>query len=113
MAQYPNRIEQGTVVISSGQTESTEIDLNGTTLVGVMTPATITSTTLTFKAALTSGGTFNAVTGTSGSAISYTISAGKYFAIDPKDFHGVRYLKLVGGSSEGADRTLTVLSKSL
>lgn len=110
--QFQPRLCQNSVTIASSGTASAEADLGGTTLVGVMLPATMTGTTLTFTAALTSGGTFNPVTGSNGSALSYTIAGAKYLAIDPALFHGIQFIKAVSGSAEGADRAITLLSKA-
>ena len=109
--QFGGRLCQTAVTIASGQTASGEADLGGTTLVGVMLPAALTGTAVTFTAALAPGGTFNPVTGSNGSALSYTVAANKYLAIDPALFHGVQFLKAVSGSAEGADRTLVLVSK--
>lgn len=104
---------QTAVTITSGTTTSPEIDLGGTVLVGLQLPATMTGTAMTFTAALVSGGTYQAVQDGTGSAISKTISGGKYIGIDPTLFRGARFIKLVSGSSEGADRAITVISKTL
>jgi hypothetical protein len=110
---FPDQRALTSVTISSGTTTSPEIDLGGTDLVGIMLPATMTSTTMTFTAATATGGTYQAVQDGAGNTISKTISGGKYIAIDPTTLHGVRYLKLVSGSSEGADRAITVISRPI
>ena len=110
---FPDYRVLTSVTISSGTTTSPEIDLGGTDLVGIMLPATMTGTTMTFTAATATGGTYQAVQDGTGSAISKTISGGKYIAIDPTLLHGVRYLKLVSGSSEGADRAITIVSRPI
>jgi len=111
--QFQSRVSQSAVTIASGQTASGEADLGGATLVGVMLPGALTGTTVTFTAALTPGGTHNPVTGSNGSALSYTVAAGKYLAVDPALFHGVQFLKVVSGSAEGADRSITLVGKAL
>lgn len=103
------RVQIATTIANS-TTTSGEIDLGGTQLVGIQLPATMTGTAMTFTAALVSGGTYQAVQDGTGSAISKTISGGKYIGIDPTLFRGVRFIKLVSGSSEGADRAITVIS---
>ena len=99
------------VSIASGQQVSSIIDCGGFTLCGVIIPAAFTGTAITFQMCDTIGGTFVPVTGVSGSALSYTVAAGKYYAIDPKDFFGIRYLEIKSGSAEGAARTLVCALK--
>lgn len=110
---YPQNKLQTTVTIANGATASGEADLGGTTLVGVILPAALTGTTLTFTAASAAGGTFIPVTGSNGSNLSFTVAASKYLAIDPALFHGVRFIKAVSGSTEGAARDLILVSKPL
>ncbi len=99
------------VTLLSGGTKTPAINLNGFTLCGIFLPATFTGTTLTFEASI-DGVTFVAVKSTtSGSALSYTVAQNTFAAIDPKDFQGIRYLKIVSGSTEGADRVLTLAVK--
>jgi hypothetical protein len=98
--------------IASGQTTSPEIDLGGTELAGIQLDTTMTGTAMTFQMALVSGGTYQAVQDGSGSAISITIASGKYIGIDPTHFRGVRFIKLVSGSSEAATRNITVIGKA-
>lgn len=99
-----------TTTISSGQTVSAEIDLGGTTPVALITPAALTGTTVTFQAATTTGGTFNTVM-KDGATLSVTVAASRFVVLQPSDFAGVRFLKVVSGSSEGADRTLTLATR--
>jgi hypothetical protein len=105
---------QKTVVLASGGTKTPEIDLGGFSLVGIFFPATFTGTALTFEAASATAGTFRAVkSGAGGSALSYTVAQATYAAIDPKDFAGIQFLKLVSGSTEGADRSLILVLKGV
>lgn len=96
------------VVISSGGTKSAAVSLAGTTLTGIYMPATFTGTAVTFEAATSLTGTYLPVQDGAGSAISKTVAASQYIKIDPGDFAGVRFLKIVSGSTEGADRTVTL-----
>lgn len=99
--------------IANGQQESSVIPCGGgLSLCGVLLPAAFTGTALTFEACDTSDGTFVPIyTSTSGTALSYTVAQGGYYAIDPKDFYGVQFLKIKSGSAEAAARTLIVSLK--
>lgn len=99
------------VAIASGQTASAVIACSGFVLCGIQLPAAFTGTTLTFQASI-DGTTFQPVYSTaSGTALSYTVAQGHYVAVNPQDFQGVNYLKIVSGSSEGAARTLVCALK--
>ncbi len=100
-------------VIASSGTKTAAVHLGGMALCGIQFPATFTGTTVTFEASF-DGVTFVALKSTtSGSALSYTVAQGTFAAIDPKDFQGVNYLKVVSGSTEGAARTLQLAVKGL
>lgn len=90
-------------------TTSNVADLGHSQIVGFVTPATLSSSTLTFNAATTINGTLKAVKDSSGSAISFTVAANGYYGFteDQKmKFEGIRYLQLVGGSSEAQGRNV-------
>ena len=100
-------VNHRTVAISSGNTESDEIDLLGQTICGISFPSALTSTAMTFSVS-NGGGTFNAMADGAGTDVSKTIAASKYIVLNPSDFAGVDKLKLVAGSAEGADRSIIV-----
>lgn len=102
-----------TTITASGAT-SAAIPLKGFVPVGIYLPATFTGTTLTFTACDTAAGTYLVLKNTtSGTSLSYTVAQGTYVALDPKDFAGVNFLKLVSGSTEGSTRTLKIALKGL
>lgn len=96
--------------IANGTTTSAEIPTGGLALCGINFPAAFTGTTVTFMVSNISGGTFVPLYNSAG-AVSYTIAQGRFYAIDPKDFQGVAFLKIVSGASEGALRTLLLAMK--
>lgn len=99
----------GSFTIASSGTVSSALDLKENTLVGLLMPSAFTGTTLTFQAATSAGGTYREVVGTDGNAISFTVAAAKYVVIQPAVLAGVRFLKIVSGSAEGAARTVTAI----
>lgn len=103
-------LPNGSATIASGGTKSAAISLNGFVPQGIYFPTTFTGTTVTFEACDTVGGTYKPVYNGAG-AVSYTIAQGRYYALDPKDFTGINFLKIVSGSTEGADRALVVALK--
>lgn len=88
--------------IASGTT-SAELDLEGGTLVNIITPSGISSTTFTITYSNVTGGTFvtlkNPDTG-----IAYTgvIAASGGYPIHPAITAGLRYIKIVYSASETA-----------
>lgn len=100
------------IVIANGAQSSAAFNCGGMSLVGVLLPAAFTGTALTFEVSTAIDGTFVPLkSSTSGTALSYTVAQGTYCAIDPKDFHGVQFLKIKSGSAEGGARTLTCMLK--
>ena len=92
-------------VIAASGTTTGAIACAGFVLCGILVPAAFTGTALTFTMCNTVGGTYVPVKNSSG-AVSYTVAQGNYYAIDPNDFYGVNFLKIVSGSTEGSARTL-------
>lgn len=92
--------------IASGQTVGSSISCGGGTFCGVFIPAGFTGTNITFEASQDGTNFFPVHNTPSGTLLQYTVTAGTYCAVDPKDFYGINFLKIVSGSSEGALRTL-------
>ena|SRR5882724_101871 len=101
-----------TITIASGQTVSNAIDLGEMCLCGIQTPSALTSTAFTFQGS-SDNSTFCAMTTQDGTAISVTVAASKLIMLPPANFAGVRYLKVVAGSAEGADRNIILLVRAV
>lgn len=106
-------VDDASTTIASSATTSGEIDLSGTTLCGIYIPAAFTGTSISFQAASESGGTFVAVKDGAGNSVSKTVAASQFIKIDPTDFVGVRFLKIVSGSTEAAERTLVLAARPI
>lgn len=100
-----------TATIANGQTKSGAIDLDFATLCGIFLPAAFTGTALTFEASATETGTFVPVVDGAGASVSKTVAQGQYVYLDPAIFAGLRFIKVVSGSSEGAARSLTLATR--
>jgi hypothetical protein len=101
---------QSTATIASGGATSAEIDLGGTEIIGLVMPSSFTGTAMSFQAATATGGTYVNVADGAGSDISKTVAPSKYIAIDPTLFRGIRFVKLVSGSTEIAGRSVIIIS---
>jgi len=112
--QYQNAIEPITATILSGQTESDEIPLYGTTIAGLFIPAAFTGATLTFLAKRGESDFVDMYDGSGGGVVlSKTIAADKYVPLSPTVFYGVRAIKIKSGASEAADREIQVMVYSI
>ena len=90
---------------------SAAIDIADMVLCGVYLPSTFDGTTLGFTACDTATGTFLTVRdGRNGAAVSYTVAASSYVALDPALFAGIRYIKLAPGTTQTTTSTAAVLS---
>lgn len=105
---YQGVIDFEPATIASGASESGAIDLNGTSIVGIYTPATMTGTSLSLKAATGEAGTYVQVEDGAGNLLSKTISGAEYVPFNPADTVGVQFVKIVSSGIEGADRSLTL-----
>ena len=87
------------VTISSGTT-STAFTLQGTIPLAIVTPAGLASTSITFQCSLDGSSFYDLYNGSS--AYSLTVAASRYISLNPDVFEGVRYVRIVTGSSETA-----------
>jgi O-antigen ligase len=81
--QFPDMRVQTTASIASGLSSTGAIDLGGTELVGLQMPASFSGSTVSFQAAVSSGGTMQTMVDGAGSTVTKTVAAGKYVGIDP------------------------------
>lgn len=102
------RIDYDTVTIASSGTVSTAIQLDGVIPVGIITPAALTGTSMSFQFSHDDS-TFNALYNTSGTLVSITVAASRWIGLDKEDYLGAKSLKVVSGSTEAAERTITIV----
>lgn len=95
------------VSVAEGAQLSSIITCGGFVLVGLLLPAALTSTALTFEASVDGESFFPVYDADTGDAVSYTVTEGTYLAINPEYFYGINYLKLKFGTDEAAARTLS------
>jgi hypothetical protein len=108
MAQYKTRLT-ATIASSATVSDSITVPTNGRSLIGIIIPAAMTGSTLTFKASY-DGTNYDPVYFES-TLLSITIPTGarRFIALDPKYFDGALYLQLVSGSAEAATRTIELI----
>lgn len=98
------------VTVANAGTTSSAIQIGGASMVALILPAALTSTTVTFTASDTQAGTFVPVYKSDGTAVSATVAASRAVAL-PVELFPFNWIKLVTGSAEGAARTIKVLRK--
>jgi hypothetical protein len=97
----------GNALIANGATASNVIDTTGFELVGIAIPSAFTGASISFTAAPSATGTFQAVNKDDNTALSITVTASKTYALDPNKYSGLGpYFKIVSASAEAADRTI-------
>lgn len=105
----------GVAVIANGGTDSAAVDLGERVLTAIIMPAAWTAANITFKAAERSDGTFRTVKRADGSTTAiaaYTITtpaADDHITVNPADFAGMRYIKVVSSGAQGAERRIQLL----
>jgi hypothetical protein len=103
--------DQQPQIANAGQV-SNAVDIGGSVLVGLFLPAAFTGTSVTFQAATTLNGTYGTVQ-SGGADYTVNVTQGKYAAVDPTVFSGLRYIKVVSGSAEGGNRTITLATRAM
>lgn len=102
--------------VGNGATNSSWVRCDGLRVVGIVLPATITSTTATFELAFPleigtreTQGTAKRAVSTAGTAMSITFVANDYVVVDDSALSGATWIRLVMGSAEGAAREIGVV----
>jgi hypothetical protein len=108
----PIRIDDTAATIAISTTTSGAIDMGGMNLVGLIMPAAMTGTSMTFQGSVDGTNYFD-LYDSSGTQLSITIAASRFILLVPADFAAVRYLKLVSGSSEAAERSINLVHRML
>lgn len=111
MSEQYGMFGQTTATIAISTTTSNVIDCvrNGP-MANLLMPAAFTGTTITFLISNEEGGTYVALH-KDGSDVSVAVAASKGVWLDPFIFYGLKYIKIVSGSTEVAARTITVVHR--
>lgn len=110
MTQFNSHYYNVPVSITLSGTTSTVADLGNHTVSGILVPAGMTGTKITFLVSVDNI-TFLELRQPDGDAYAITINAtAAAYAIGPQDIAGMRYIKAVSNAAEGAARVLTIVS---
>lgn len=111
IANFPLAFSWGTTA-----TTSDALDISGSTdytFCGFFIPSSFSGTSVSFTVSTSLTGTYFPMTDEYGANISYVVAASKYVRCKPTDFAGVRFIKMVSGSSETAGRSVTVAARKI
>lgn len=107
----PNDAYNLTATVAVSGTTSGAVDLSGTDIVGIFVPSTFDGTSITFTASTTIDGTYVAVQDGDGSTFSLTTTASRYVPVKNLALiSGLRYIKIVTGSSQTSTDTVFTLA---
>ena len=98
-----------TATIASSGTTSTAVDFRANAFGGIALPATFTGTTLTFQVSADDT-TYQALNDRYGAAVSMMVAQGESYPL-PTELAGWPWFKIVSGSSEGGNRSITIVRK--
>ena len=101
--------KQVLIDVSEDASNSTGVQCDGLLLSGIVFPAAMTGTSVTFDFALDNS-TWSDVVETDGSAVSYTVSAGDVVRVDPSGwgFASNGYIRVTSNGTEAADRAIVL-----
>ena len=99
-------------VVANGGTNSSSVDLNGHVLIGIATPADLTSTSGELQTSIDNE-TWLPIYDREGNQFTLELAASRFIAIPPGDIAGLHNVRIVVGSAEGAERTLKLVCRKL
>ena len=99
--------------ISDNATNSSAVQCDGLLLSGIVFPAAMTGTAVTFDFSF-NGTTWYDVVETDGTEVSYTVSAGNLVRVDPSGwaFASSGYIRVTSNGSEAADRNINLIFRA-
>ena len=111
-AQSGDSFETLTTTISSGQSQSGEIDVRGQALFGVRTPSGFAGSAITFQMHDGDGNWFD-IYEKDGTQFELTAAASRHIIVPCADFPGAVKLRLITDVSPGSDEVLKVYTRKL
>lgn len=101
------------VVIASGATASAAVDIVGLSVCGFSLPAAFTGTAITFQTQIPQTTLWQVLYDSTNTAVGATVAQGRNYSLNPANFAAWRYVKIVSGSAEGADRTIYLACRQI
>ena len=97
--------------ITSGNTDSSAVDVAENGVCGLEIPSAFTGSSISFKVTSNPNGTYQTLTNSDGTTYTLTVAAGKNIIVRPINLAGWRFMKLVSGSTESADRKINIMAR--
>lgn len=110
MSDITRKFQSLSASIASGQTASGAIAVADFSFGSFVIPASFTGTAISFTGCDTADGTFVSLYDSTNTIISKTVAVSRAYPLPPEVF-GFKFVKLVSGSAEGGDRSITVTLK--
>ena len=111
-SQQSNKVEEVTVVIPNGATQSEAIDLRGLGIFGILVPAGFAGTSITLEVTRDDS-TFYPVLNRDGSAYTITVAASEYCALPISELPGLLKFRLVSSTTATGGETVYIYARSL
>lgn len=113
-----NPLERTNAVISSGQSLSTGVSLDGLRLFALIMPSEWTSAGLTFQASYDNGVTWSNMYDANGSELIAVADVSRAIILDPVNFSSVPMIKIRSGTAASAvnqasGRTITLVLRAI
>jgi hypothetical protein len=104
--------KQVLIDVSEDASNSTGVQADGLLLSGIVFPAAMTGTAVTFDFSF-DGSTWVDVVETDGTEVSYTVSAGNVTRVDPSGwaFATAGFIRVTSDGTEAADRNIQLIFK--
>ena len=108
-----SKSEVALIDVSADATNSLGVNVENMLLCGVVFPATMTGTAITFDYSV-DGSSWIDVFETDGTEVSYTVSADNVVRVDPSGwaFASNGFIRITSGSTEAADRKIKLLFRT-
>ena len=99
--------------VSGSNPSSDGVSTDGMLLAGIIFPATMTGSTVTFDFS-TDNNSWVDVVETDGTEVQYTVSAGNVVRVEPSTWHfaSAGYLRITSNGTEAADRKITLIFRA-
>lgn len=110
MAFITRNPKKAIATIANGGTTSGAIDIRNASIIGIITPSALTGTAITITVSDSQGGTYVPLRSSGSSAISLTVATGGAYPLSV-NVEPWSWMKLVSGSAEAAERSITVVMK--
>jgi flagellar basal body rod protein FlgG len=110
---YKTNVKEVLIDVSDNATISSGVNTDGMLLTGLVFPAAMTGTEVTFDFSI-DGTNWYDVVETDGTAVTYTVTAGDAVRVDPSGwaFASSGFIRVTSGSTETADRSIKLIFRT-